>query len=463
MQHHDLAKTFVLTSSLLGGCLVQLPGNLDAGDPPAEETDDAETDDGGDGDGDGDPSHEDTGDGDGDTGEPGPIDGDGCQEALDILLVIDNSGSMGEEQALLAQSLVQQLLAPLDLGGIDWRLAITTTDNGNPWCPVGSTTPEAGAFVLSSCNERLDDFLFNNGEVDMQDLACNSICSYAPGKLHALPTTTAEDPDPKPRPWLERINGVSNLPLDADPVAAALCLVPQGINGCGFEQPLESMALALRRAEDPGTPESGFLRDEAGLLVIIVSDEEDCSYNKDHAEIFEPEGNKAFWSDPTASFPTSAVCWNAGTTCTGDPSGYDDCTSIHYDVNGDPTVIPDLAVLHPVSEYTDLLSSIEQQKRALDPGADVSVLVISGVGIDGQLHYADVGDTDPEFQNSFGIGPGCTAPPPMGVDYPITAVPPVRMREVGAALTSEPLASICAPSFEQPFADAYQRLFGACE
>jgi hypothetical protein len=316
--------------------------------------------------------------------------------------------------------------------------------------------------VLSSCNERLDDFLFNNGTVDVQDLACNSICSYAPGKLHALPTTTAEDPDPKPRPWLERIDGVSNLPLDADPVAAALCLIPQGINGCGFEEPLESMALALERAQTPGSPESGFLREDAGLLVIIVSDEVDCSNNKDFAEIFAQDGNHAFWEDPNAAFPTSAVCWNAGVSCIGDPSGYDDCVSADYDVNGNPTS-PDQAVLHPISRYIDILADLEQQKRALDPGADVSVLVISGVGLDGQLHYGDVTNTDPEFQNAFGIGPGCTAPPPMGVDYPITAVPPVRMREVGAALTSEPLASICAASFEEPLADAYQRLFGSCE
>jgi hypothetical protein len=165
MQHLDLAKTFVLTSSLLGGCLIQLPGNLDAGDSSSDDTDE------------GDPGDGDPGDGDGDGGEPGPIDGDGCQTAVDILLVLDNSGSMGEEQGLLASALVEPLLTPLDLGGIDWRLAITTTDNGNPWCPAGATTPEAGAFQLRACNERLDDFLFNNGAVNAQDVACNSICS----------------------------------------------------------------------------------------------------------------------------------------------------------------------------------------------------------------------------------------------------------------------------------------------
>jgi hypothetical protein len=458
MRYQDhLAKTFVLTSSLLGGCIVQLPGNLDAGDSSSDGSDDTflgdeHTDDGDPGDG----------DGDGDGGEPPSIDGDGCQSALDILLILDNSGSMGEEQAALASALVEPLLLPLDFNGVDWRFAVTTTDNGNPWCPAGSTTPEAGAFQFRACNEHLEDFFFGNGAVDAMDVACNSICSYAPGKLYALPTTTAEDPEPKPRPWLERIGGVSNLPLDADPLAAALCLVPQGINGCGFEQPLESMALALLREQDPEQPESGFLRDEASLLVIVVTDEEDCSYNKDYSEIFDQNGNKTFWSNPDDSFPTSAVCWNAGVTCTGDPSGYDDCVSTDKDTQGAETT-PEQAVLLPVSRYVDMLTDIEQQKRAIDPGADVSVLVIGGLGTDGQLHYADVTNSDPAFQDSFGIGPGCEAPPPEGSTDPIRAIPPVRMREVGAALTSEPLASICAASFEDMLAGAYERLFGSCE
>src|SRR5262245_20434322 len=150
MQHRDLTKTFVLTGFLLGGCLVQLPGNLDAGTSDGTDEGDPEESGDGDGDGDGDP-----GDGDG-SPEPGPIDGDGCQAALDILLVLDNSGSMGEEQALLASALVEPLLLPLDFNGVDWRFAVTTTDNGNPWCPVGATTPEGGAFQLRACNEHLD-------------------------------------------------------------------------------------------------------------------------------------------------------------------------------------------------------------------------------------------------------------------------------------------------------------------
>jgi hypothetical protein len=451
MRNSTATITMVITGYLLGGCLVQKDGNLEGDDDsttgPADE-----------GDGDGDGEGEGDGDGDGDPPAPQSIDGDGCQAGLDILLILDNSGSMGEEQALLAGALFDPLLSSLDLDGLDWRLAITTTDMGtNPWCPPHTGTPENGHFQLQSCNEHLDDFVFGSGAVDVQDLACNDICAYPPGKISTLATTTADDPQPASRPWLERIGGNSNLSMDLDPVAAALCLVPQGINGCGFEQPLEAMAAALELATTPGNAESGFLRDEAGLLVIIVTDEVDCSHADE--SIFLQEGNRTFWSDPQSAFPTSAVCWNAGVSCVGDPSGYDDCVATNFDVDGNETM-PDQAVLHPVGRYVDVLHQIEQQKRALDPGADVSVLVISGLGTDGQLHYADT-DADPTFQDAFGIGPGCDAP---GIDNgePLQAVPPVRLREVGEAMSSESLASICDPSYFEALSGVYDRLLGSC-
>ncbi|PRQ06651.1 hypothetical protein [Enhygromyxa salina] len=451
MRNSGTTITMVITSYLLGGCLVLKDGNLEGGD---EDTTGAP------GDGDGSSDSDGGGDGDGDQEPPVPIsiDGDGCQAGLDILLILDNSGSMGKKQALLAGALFDPLLSSLELDGLDWRLAVTTTDiGGNPWCVPNGNPPEDGHFQLRSCNEHLDDFVFN-GETDARDIACNDICAYPPGKIHTLETTTADDPQPASRPWLERIGGKSNLSMDLDPVAAALCLVPQGINGCGYEQPLEAMAAALELATTPGNAESGFLRDEAGLLVVIVTDEADCSFADE--SIFLPEGERTFWSDPNDAFPTSAVCWNAGVSCTGDPSGYDDCVAADFDVHGSPTA-PALAVLRPVAGYIDVLRQIEQQKRALDPGADVSVLVISGVGTDGELHYGTAAG-DEAFEYSFGIGPGCEAAA-VGGGESVQAVPPVRLREVGEAMSSEALASICASSYFDALSGVYDRLLGACE
>jgi hypothetical protein len=398
--------------------------------------------------------------GSGESSGDGDPSGDGdvpaCVSALDILFVIDNSGSMTEEQARIATS-VSSLIDPLDAAGVDWRIGVTTSDNGNPWCPVGVTTPEAGNLVLSSCTTRLEEFVF--GDAHPQDLVCNEVCTV--DNIEILPTTTHVDASKSPRPWVEKIGGTTNLLNGVDPAAALACFLPMGINGCGYESQLESLYLSLRRTEIVEEDEYGFLRPGASLLVVIVSDEEDCSHDEDYSEIFEPDGNKVFWTDPSAAFPTSAVCWNAGVGCVGDPNHYDNCDPVNKDVNGNEGVVDDVAVLHPLSRYLDHLGALEAQIREIDPGGAVRVSLIAGVGSDGSVHYAEVGSTDPEYQDSFGIGPGCEVPPPMGATEPSRAVPPVRMRDV-ATQTGGIMRSICADEYASALADIVAPFIAGC-
>ncbi len=365
---------------------------------------------------------------------------------VDILFVIDNSGSMGEEQAILAQNFGSfiEVLEAEDVEA-NYRIGVTTTDNGNPWCQPGTTTPEAGKLVLSSCKSRLNDFLFNNGEINVQDLACNDICTLSDAELTITPTTTDFDSTPDERPWLENIEGKKNIPETTSTVDAFKCFGPQGINGCGFESQLESMYLSLKRAENVDEAEYGFLRAQAILAIVFVTDEVDCSYNKDYSEIFEQDGNKVFWSDPAASFPTSAVCWNAGVSCTGDPSNYDNCDPVNKDVDGNEGVSDGDAVLHPMSRYYGLLDGLEAQKQEYNAQQELIVALIGGVAADGSVHYG--GSTDPDYQNSFGIGPGCEAPPPMGSTEPVQAVPPVRLRDAVNRYSEGNMFSICQADY----------------
>ena len=355
---------------------------------------------------------------------------------VDILFVIDNSGSMGEAQANLAASF-PVFIDALEAKGVDanYRIGVTTSDNGNPWCPAGVTTPEGGKLVLSSCKDRLADFLFGD-QVDVQDLACNDLCQLDATALAISPTTTDTDDVPSPRPWLESIEGTKNIPATTSMADAFACFGPQGVNGCGFESQLESMYLALTRAQTNTEASYGFMRSSAILAVVIVSDEADCSYNRDWAEIFEADGNKAFWSDPSAAFPTSALCWNAGVECAGDPSGYSSCDPVNKDVNGSSGVSDADAVLHPVSRYTGLIAGIEADKQALNAQQEVIVALIGGVRNTGEVFYADDLD-DPAFQDTFGIGPGCTAA------GDVSAIPPVRMRDMTEAFTPGNMFSIC--------------------
>jgi hypothetical protein len=443
----------VSTSALSLGCVVYLDGMLDVGDEVGE-TESGETDDSGDTF----TSEPETGDEDtadaADTGE------DLCVEEVDILFVIDNSGSMGEEQQQLVAA-IPSMVSALDLAGLDWRIGVTTTDNGNPWCPAGTTTPEGGKLVASSCRSRLGDFLFSDN-VDVQDIACNDICSHTD---IVTASTVIDGVVVEPAgPWVQRIDGAANtfvmeddqaVPLD--PIEALKCILPQGINGCGFESQLESMHLALARSNEPNEDQFGFLREGAQLAVVIISDETDCSYGKDWSEIFDQDGNKAFWSDPTASFPTSAVCWNAGMQCIGEGPVYEDCVVANKDVEGNllPPGDEPGAVLLPIQRYLDTLSAIEDAKHQIDPAADVMVFGVVGVQLDGSMLFADVTETDPAFQDSFGIGPGCTG------DALVTAVPPGRMREVFGEFDGT-MHSICKPQYIDAFKTVANRVTVGC-
>jgi hypothetical protein len=383
-------------------------------------------------------------------GDDGGVDGDG--PAL--------GGSMGEEQGELVSGFAT-LVNALDHADLDYRIGVTTTDNGNPVCTGGQwTSPEAGQLQLSSCRERLDDFLFYGTDpaTDKRQDGCLDFCYLE--SIDILPTSTEVDPTPRRRPWIEMIDGVSNIGGDYTILQALACVLPQGIAGCGFESHLESMHKALRRAEDSTENNYGFMRDDAHLLLIFVTDEIDCSYQVAHELIFLPEGNRVFWSDPEMSYATSAVCWNAGVSCTGGPGTYDDCLAANKNIQGNSTNDGSEAAMQPLSRYIELLQEIHTEKRAR---SNASVLVAAMAGVppgyaDGvELIYQDTSDVG--FQGDFGIGPGCESSTGQ-------AVPPVRLRQLSEAF-AEPnqrnLHSICADSFHDAVAAIAQLLLDHVE
>lgn len=380
-----------------------------------------------------------------------PVDpvGDPPTPAVDILFVVDNSGSMGEEQALLARAF-PALIGPLAEAEVDLRVGITTTDNGNPVC--GDTSPEAGRLQATSCRDRLSEFVFD-GEPrrDVTAVACTDVCDLDDAALQILPTATAFDSTPRPRPWLESIGGVTNLPAGVDLVDAIGCFAPQGIAGCGFEAPLESMLKALLRARTPSESQYGFLRTEADLVVVIVTDEVDCSYAEAHASVFIPHddpSDELGWKDPGGGRVPSAICWRAGVVCSGGPGTYDECHAANRDAAGDIDVPDDEAVLHPLSRYVELLGQIRDDKREIHPDRAVTLALIAGVprGYGGDPHelvYAD--GTDARYLAEFGIGPGC-----VGGDGGAMAMPPVRERELAemfAPRGGPDVFSICEDEF----------------
>ncbi len=390
--------------------------------------------------------------GTGDTGDTGePDESLNCaisvNKDVDILFVIDNSGSMAEEQALLVANFAAfvDLLEAEDVA-INYRIGITTTDAGNPRCVGG--VPENGTLVLSSCLDRVasGEFVFADQDYSF---ACADHCTKTDAQLTVRPTTTHYDPQPRPRRWIERIEGQSNIEGVASNVEAFQCYGPQGVAGCGFESHLESMYRALAKAEDPGsTANYGFLRDAAVLSIVVITDETDCSYRAGAKEVFVD--NKVFWNSPDDVQPSSALCWRAGVECSGD-SPYSECHAANHGVDGAVGVADADAVLRPVSEYVAFVKAIEASKQLIDASQRVLVSVIGGVPVGYQagaaeLVYADA--WDPGFQADFGIGPGCVRGDPKQPSA--TAVPPVREREFAEAFAGDDgrnLYSICQDNY----------------
>ncbi len=373
---------------------------------------------------------------------------------VDILFVIDNSGSMAEEQALLSANFaafINVLEAP-DVRA-NYRIGITTTDVTTAGCK--GTTPENGRLVLSSCQDRMDqgEFVFNNQDFSF---ACDDFCSKSDADLEITPTLIdadrGDESKAKPRRWLESYGGRTNVAGVDSMVEAFQCYGPQGVAGCGFESHLEAMYLSLAAASDPGANHFGFLRDKALLSVVFISDETDCSVSSLGSEILTP-ANKTFWADPDDRI-TSAICWNAGVACTGDSPNYSACHSENYGLDGTPGVPDNEAVLQPLSRYTKFLQQIEDAK--LDAGVgEVLVSLIAGVPQgyeegDVPIVYADADNDDDQLD--FGIGPGCILPS-TDPDVPdATAIPPVREREFAEAFEVDDernLYSICQNDYSK--------------
>ena len=335
--------------------------------------------------------------------------------AVDILFVIDNSGSMGGKQGTLARSFRSfvDVLESQDLGA-NYRIGITTTDG-------------TGHLRATNCRSRLHEFIFNgnHGTVDEQQRGCLDHCEDES-------LTIVE-------PWLEKGAGSTNLPPGIDMADALQCVGPQGINGPGLEKPLESMLNVIENRS------SGFLRDEALLAVIIVTDEADCSMTAEMETWMATQGS-VFWSTPER--PTSALCWNAGVQCLGGPNPYTHCHAVDKGPDGQPTSNPEQARLLPVQRYVDALSQLAQEKQMTGSHGQVLFSLIGGVPVDypdSPIVYAN--SVFPEFNIEYGIGPSCDRGFETIMDPP--GIPPVRMREVAEAFASDEqnMFSICMDDY----------------
>jgi hypothetical protein len=180
-----------------------------------------------------------------DTGEGGT--GESCAK-VDLLFVVDNSGSMADEQAKLIANFpgfaneIQTTLADVD----SYHVGVVVTDNfGLPFPDgVNNASPECrthGALVTSNMNGNCGPFAEGHRYMtEMDDLG-----------------------------------------------SAFACAANVGDQGSGYEEVAGSMLAAIGPGINAaGACNEGFIRDDALLVVVLISDENDD---------IESMGNPADW------------------------------------------------------------------------------------------------------------------------------------------------------------------------
>lgn len=208
---------------------------------------------------------------DGDAAAPVPA--LGCDK-MDILFVIDNSGSMQQEQANLAQNFPKfiEVLNAFNDGALDYRVGVTTTSFPTEILGITLTSGEEGALLKS---------------------------------------------DGMTRPWLER--------TDPKVTETFTSLATVGVMGSGQEQQLRAAQAAVTARVEDGANAS-FLREDALLALVFLTDEDDGSFGDSMGSGFpglpgsetpiadfiasfdETKGNRKRWATAVIAGDTAPMC-----------------------------------------------------------------------------------------------------------------------------------------------------------
>ncbi|MFT3924067.1 MAG: hypothetical protein QM778_16145 [Myxococcales bacterium] len=207
-------------------------------------------------------------------------------DKVDLLFVIDDSGSMAQEQGKLAEQLprlLRSLISGVREDGTtftpvsDLHVGVVTTDLGTNGSKISLPPSCAG--------------LGDDGKLVKSHAGCTATAPA--GYLNYVPSQLSDA-----------------AALD-QAIADFTCIANVGTAGCGFEQQLEAMFKAVSPATLPydggvgghsDDVNAGFLRDDALLALIAISDEEDCSITPKGGVLFDQNTN-----DPDVKLPGSQL------------------------------------------------------------------------------------------------------------------------------------------------------------
>jgi hypothetical protein len=214
-------------------------------------------------------------------------------------------------------------------------------------------------------------------------------CGNSLGDRGVLQVQSGCGLDAKNGRYLSSQNGGTQNNFDGDISSVFACLASLGTNGCGFEHQLQSVRVALSGFV---ADNSGFLRSDAHLAVVYITDEDDCS----------APANSTFFESTVSGQDTSLRCSLAGHICNGKaPPAEVFSTSL-----ANCSAAPDgSGKLIPVQTFVDEMKQLRTQS--------VSVSVIGGwptdvtkanyaIGYDTTSLYSDLLTSMPICQSANG-------------------------------------------------------------
>jgi len=311
---------------------------------------------------------------------------------LDLLFVIDNSPSMADKQAALADGFPRMIdrLAELDGGLPNLHIGVITSDMGTqgsaapPGPPIG-TLGRGGCAGLGddgALRHAGDPALPGGFIVDVADPAS------AGGRARNY---TGELRDEVMR------------------------LVQVGDGGCGFEQHLAALARAFSNPAN-----AGFVRPDANLAVVVLADEDDCSL-RDPALL---------GSDPALGPLQSFRCFEHGVVC--DP----DAPRTPGDKRG-CRPRDDSALVEPVAPLVAALRAVKPDPR--------QIMVAAVVGDPAPVAVALTAQPGATLAT---LAASCTFDGPAGAEH---ADPAIRLAAFLAGFPGRSqLTSICSADLSAP-------------
>jgi hypothetical protein len=380
---------------------------------------------------------------------------------VDILIMIDNSSEMTLMQEKLYNQLpafiaaLESLFVPPSL-----HLAIVSSDMGAP----GDST---AAIMCSNFGDQGEfQSAPRSNATSTPPVTCTSSTIASPTGLTDSNHTFISD--------------VDNMPNFTDPLASVVqCIALLGDAGCGFEHQLASIDRALG-ADGLGPAPSqneGFLRPNAYLAILMLTNEDDCSAPA-NTTIYSLNGDQQNISNPDGPI--------ANYRCNGGPRGGHLCQDPHAanptayftpplkpssDAQGTPPIL-DLVNCEDNETGTSALTPVSQfvnDIKALKPLPDNQILVAAIAAP--ATPYSVVWTPEEGGQNTqpgelwpnvmHSCGPSGAYVNPAATDLSTDGSfgdPAVRIAQFTNAFPNSVLGSICDPNFSSVLSTLASRI-----